>query len=70
MNMNNNLESLDLITIISFIAQLQNIEEDKKEKQYIHSVILAIANEIEKLHKQNDRLEQKINQILQILKRR
>ena len=40
------------------------MEEDEKEKEYIHKVILAIANEIEKLHKENDRLEAKIDKIL------
>ena len=68
-NNNNNFEALDAITIVSFLAQLQNMEEDEKEKEYIHKVILAIANEIEKLHKENDRLEAKIDKILQILKK-
>ena len=66
---NNQFESLDAITIISFLAQLQNMAEDTKEKEYIHQVIATIATQIEKLHKENDRIEQKLNQILQILKK-
>ena len=43
MNNNQNLEALDLLAIISFIVQIENINEDKKEKEYIHTVIKAIA---------------------------
>lgn len=68
MNNNQNLEALDLLAIISFIAQIENMNEDKKEKEYIHTVIKAIAKQIEKLHKENDRLESKLDEILKILK--
>lgn len=67
MNNNQNFEALDILTLISFIAQIQNMNQDAKQKQYIHDVIKAIAEEIEKLHKENDRLEKKINKILEIL---
>ena len=68
MNNNQNLEALDLLAIISFIAQIENMNEDNKEKEYIHTVIKAIAQQIEKLHKENDRIEYKIDEILKILK--
>ena len=68
MNNNNQFETLDVITIVSFLAQLQNMADDEKEKEYIHKVILAISNEITKLHEANDKLEQKLDEILQILK--
>lgn len=68
MDNNQNLEALDLLAIISFIAQIENMNEDKKEKEYIHTVIKAIAQQIEKLHKENDRLESKLDEILKILK--
>ena len=68
MNNNQNFEALDLITLIGFIAQVQNMQQDSKEKDYIHNVIFAIANEIDRLHKQNDRIEHKIDKVLQILK--
>ena len=35
-NSNSNIEGLDLISIMGFIAQMTNISEDKKEKEYIH----------------------------------
>lgn len=43
MNNNQNLEALDLLAIISFIAQIENMNTDSKEKEYIHTVIKAIA---------------------------
>ena len=67
MNINQNLESLDIITLISFIAQIENIQKDNNEKEYIHKVIHAISNQIQKLHKENDRIEYKLNKILKAL---
>ncbi len=61
---NQQFESLDMLTILSFIAQLQNMKQDTEEKRYIHLIIQQIGNEIERLHKENDRIEMKINQIL------
>lgn len=65
---NNNFETLDLITVISFLAQITNIQKDTEEKEYIHAVIKAIANEIEKLHRENDRIEYKLNLLLERVK--
>ena len=68
MDNNQNLEALDLLAIISFIAQIENMNKDSKEKEYIHAVIKAIAQQIDKLHKENDRIENKLNEVLKILK--
>ncbi len=65
---NNQLEALDLIAIIGFILQIQNIQLDDKQQNYIHNVIKALAQQVEKLHQQNDRIEAKLDQILKILK--
>lgn len=70
MDNNQNLEALDLLAIISFIAQIENMNDDSKEKEYIHTVIKAIVQQIEKLHKENDRIEHKLNEILNILQKR
>lgn len=67
MNNNQNFESLDIITIMGFIAQMQNIQKDNKEKEYIHQIIHIISDEIQKLHKENDRIEYKLDKILEIL---
>ena len=68
-NNNQNFETLDLITLIGFIAQIQNIKIDAEEKDYIHNVIKAIADEIQKLHEENDRIESKLNKILELLRK-
>lgn len=65
---NNQLEALDLIAIIGFILQIQNIQLDDKQQNYIHNVIKVLAQQVEKLHQQNDRIEAKLDQILKILK--
>ena len=54
MNNQQNFETLDILSILSFIAQMENIKKDNQQQEYIHSVIKAIAVEIEKLHKEND----------------
>lgn len=53
-NSNNNLGFLDVINIISFLAQMTNMEEDDKDKEWIHQVIQVISDEIQKLHNEND----------------
>lgn len=73
--MNNNLNNinnnslLDGITIVGFMAQLQNIGDDKVQTDYIRKVIQAIANEIEKLHKENDIIIEQNKEILNLLKK-
>jgi len=71
--MNNNEQSnvlLDGITIVGFLAQLKNIEDDKIQTSYIQQVIIAIANEIDKLHKENDIIIKQNEEILKILQER
>lgn len=40
------------------------MEEDKIEKDYIHSVIKQIGNEIDKLHYENDLIIEKLDKVL------
>lgn len=63
MNNDSNLKSLtnktsfsilDVITILGFAAQIDNIKDDKIQTDYIQKVIHAISDEIDKLHKEND----------------
>ena len=63
----NNLEALDIITMLSFAMQTTNIQKDEKQTEYIHKVIKAIANEIEKLHKENDIIIKQNEKILNLL---
>lgn len=58
-----NLDMLDALSVISFMAQIQNIEEDNIETEFIHKVIKAIAEEINKLHKENDIIMEKLDKI-------
>ena len=69
-NLNNktSFNILDIITILSFIAQIKNINDDKVQTNYIQKVIKAIADEIEKLHKENDIIMQQNEEIIKLLK--
>lgn len=69
-NEDNNFEFLDIITIVGFIAQLSNIAKDEEQTNYIHKVIETIAQEIEKLHQENDYIMWQNEEILKILKNR
>jgi hypothetical protein len=60
---------LDAITIVGFLAQLDNMEQDEKETQYIRTVIQAIANEIEKIHKDNEKIIKQNEEILYFLRK-
>ena len=58
---NKNFNMLDLITVIGFLAQMQNIQGDEKQAQKNNAIIKAISDEIDKLHKENDAIVQAIN---------
>jgi len=64
-NNNNDFSILDVLTVIGFMAQLENMKEDSTEKDLIHKVIVSIADEISKLHKENDIIIEKINELLE-----
>ena len=69
--MNNKQEQwdfLDALTLIGFIAQIQNMEKDEQETDYIHKVIQAIANEIQKLHNENNLIMMKLNGLEELIK--
>lgn len=57
--MNNNLNNngfgfIDILTLISFMAQMKNMSDDEISNLKNNSIIKAVANEIDKLHKEND----------------
>lgn len=60
----NNLQSLDILQLLSFYIQLKNIESDEQQNNYIHTVIENINRQIAKLHKQNDIIMKQNQQIL------
>lgn len=68
LNKKTSFNILDDITILSFIAQIKNINDDKVQTNYIQKIIKAIADEIEKLHKENDIIMQQNEEIIKLLK--
>lgn len=68
-NNNRGFEILDMLSILSFSIQLNNIAKDEKQTKYIQDVILALAHEIELLHKENDILIAQNKEILDFLKK-
>ena len=84
-NINNNGFGLvDILTVISFMAQMKNMNDDEITNLKNNSIIQAVANEIDKLHKENDdiikglktigkdeeKLLKKLDMIIDILERR
>lgn len=69
-NFNNSVEGMDLLSIYSLIKQLENMKLDSEQTIYIRKVILAISDEIAKLHKENDMIMAQNEEILKILKDR
>ena len=67
-NPNNGLEFLDIITIMGFLAQLKNLSKDEKYEQFIKKIILGLVQEIEKLHKENEDIIKKLDEVLEKLK--
>lgn len=67
MNEQEELNFLDIITMVAFIAQLQNMEIDGINTKWIHNVIFSLSKEVQKLHEENDIIIDKVNKILKIL---
>lgn len=61
---------LDLLNVFSLWAQIDNMKMDAEHTEYIHKVIKAIADEIEKLHKENDIIMEQNKEIIRLLKER
>lgn len=53
-NNNKNFDILDTLSLISFMAQIKNMKDDEKAALKNNSIIKAISDEIDKLHKEND----------------
>jgi glycerol dehydrogenase-like iron-containing ADH family enzyme len=67
-NENQQFEMLDALNIVGFFAQLDNMSKDEEQSKYIQTVIQALANEVEKLHKENDIIIEQNEEILKLLK--
>ena len=64
-NINQNLKDLDIIGLASFFMQADNIRDDNQQKTINQLILQAVAKEIEKLHKENDNIIEKLNKIEQ-----
>lgn len=62
------IDILDLLNVFSLWAQVDNMKMDAEEGVYIRKVIKAIANEIDKLHKENEVIIKQNEEILKLLK--
>jgi len=60
---NENFDMLDIITVIGFLAQMANMSGDEIQAQRNNAIIKAIADEIDKLHKENDDIITAIKQM-------
>ncbi len=49
-----NFDILDILSLISFMAQIKNMSDDERAALKNNSIIKAVADEIDKLHKEND----------------
>ena len=72
-NGNNNgdgqqLEFLDILTIVIFCTQLSNMSQDEQQTTYINNVIKAISNEIEELHEENNIIIAQNKEIIDLIK--
>ena len=66
--MNNNFTTeefgaLDMLNVMSLITQLQNIQKDETHNKALAAIIKEIFNEIQKLHKENDLILEKLETI-------
>jgi glycerol dehydrogenase-like iron-containing ADH family enzyme len=68
MNENQQFEILDALNVVGFFAQLDNMSKDEEQSKYIQTIIKALANEVEKLHKENDIIIEQNNEIIRLLK--
>ena len=68
MNENQQFDFLDAITLIGFFAQIENLDKDQKYEEFIKKIIIGLVQEIEKLHKENEDIIEKVDQILEKLK--
>jgi len=64
-NINQNLKDLDIIGLASFFMQADNIRDDNQQKTINQLILQAVAKEIEKLHKENNNIIEKLNKIEQ-----
>lgn len=66
--MNNN--QLDMINMLSLVAQITNMNQDENYHKIINQFFSAITDEIKKLHEENDIIIAQNNKIIELLEGR
>ena len=66
--MNNN--QLDMINILSLVAQITNMNQDENYHKIINQFFSTINDEIKKLHEENDIIIAQNNKIIELLEGR
>ena len=66
-NNNNQFDALDIFNILSFLAQMENMNKDEDYHKIIHKFFLAINEEIKKLHVENDIIINQNKKIISLL---
>lgn len=61
---NGNMDMLDMLTLISFIMQKQNIDKDEEFSIYIRQQIDLIENQLNYIVKQNDEIIKQDKEII------
>lgn len=64
----NNTDILDAISLMSFIIQMQNLEDDKRYKGSVQEFKDFIQEEVNKLHMENELIMNKLDRIQAELK--
>lgn len=60
-----NIEFMDILDLISVVAQFSNMEADQKYKDYIQEFSAKIQKEVDALHHENDVIMSKLDEILE-----
>ena len=58
-----NFDILDILSLVSFMAQIKNMSDDERAALKNNSIIKAVADEIDKLHKENDDIINYLKQV-------
>lgn len=58
-----NFDILDILSLVSFMAQMKNMSDDERAALKNNSIIKAVADEIDKLHKENDDIIKYLKQV-------
>ena len=58
-----NFDILDILSLVSFMAQMKNMSDDERAALKNNSIIKAVADEIDKLHKENDDIINYLKQV-------